>query len=211
MKPHKPLFIVLDGIDGNGKSTQEKLLKEWLKSFGVNVFVTAEPSKRQCGRVLEDLLRKKGAASIPKQKWIELFTNDRIENIREIRVALESGKTVICERYYYSTLTYQLDEEEWQDYASRFLQPDIVFILDVPAQVGLKRTKEKYQVTGEKKAYFEKLKILRKVRKKFLLIPNYLKDNIRIIDGNRPIKNVAEDIKKEIILLITKTRPYTKT
>jgi dTMP kinase len=198
----KPLFIVFDGIDGDGKSTQSLLLKEWLEAKGLEVFMTSEPSKSEQGQIINDLLRKKQAASIPKEKWLELFTADRAENVREIRAALQEGKIVICDRYYYSTLAYQLNEEEWQAYASQFLQPDITFVLDVPAETGMERTKAKYEITGEKKAFFEKLEILRGARKKFLVMPRFLKDNIKIVDSTGPIKAVAEDIKKEIMLLL---------
>lgn len=198
----KALFIVFDGIDGNGKSTQAFLLKEWLEGKGIKVFATSEPSTSEHGKLIERLLRKKEAASISRKKWIELFTADRLENLKEIRAALQRGMTVVCDRYYYSTLAYQLDEQEWQSYALQFLRPDIAFILDVPAEIALERTKTKYKLTGEKKAYFEKLKILKKARKKFLLLPNYLGDNIKIIDGNKAIETISKDIKKEITLLM---------
>jgi dTMP kinase len=198
----KPLFIVFDGIDGNGKSTQANLLREWLEKQGLEVFPTSEPSQSEYGKQIDELLRKKDAAKVSREKWIELFTQDRTENLKEIRGALQEGKIIICDRYYYSTLAYQLDEEEWQAYISRFLMPDITIILDVPAETGLERTKEKYELTGEKKAYFEKLNVLKKARKKFLMLPRYLKDNIKIIDSSKPIETVSESIRKEITLLL---------
>lgn len=198
----KPLFIVFDGIDGNGKSTQAQLLKEYLEKKSYEVFMTSEPSKSEHGQKIENILRKREASQVPKEKWLELFTLDRKENVREIIGALKEGKMVICDRYYYSALAYQLQEQEWQNYASKFLKPDITFILDVPAEVALKRIEEKYKITKERKAYFEKLRILKEVRKKFLLLPNYLNDNIKIIEGARTIITIFEDIKKEIDLLL---------
>lgn len=204
------LFIVFDGIDGNGKTTQAKLLEKWLEEKGFPVFYTSEPSESEYGKTIEILLRKKTAASIPKEKWIELFTKDRKEHVKIIKSFLKQDKIVISDRYYYSTLAYQLSEEKWQDYASLFLKPNLTFILDLPATVAMERLKKKYKITKEKKAYFEKLKILRKARKKFLLLPNYLDDNIKIINSNRPIKNVSEDIKKEVLLLIKSFGKKTK-
>lgn len=199
----QPLFIVFDGIDGNGKSTQAQLLKEYLERKGYELFMTSEPSKGEHGQKIENILRRREAASLTKEKWLELFTLDRKDNVHEIIGALREGKIVICDRYYYSTLAYQLQEEDWQSYSSKFLKPNITFILDVPAEVALERIKEKYKITGEKKGFFEKIKILKEVRKKFLLLPNYLNDNIKIIDGTRTIKTVFEDIKKEIDILLT--------
>jgi len=198
----KPLLIVFDGIDGNGKSTQAALLKEWLEARGLKVFTTSEPSKSEYGQRIDELLRKKQASSLPKERWIELFTQDRNENIKEIRAALQENSIVICDRYYYSTLAYQLDEEQWQSYAEQFLKPDMAFIIDVPVDLALERTKEKYRRTGERRAYFERPEILRKVRQKFLLLPRYLKDNIKIINGDRPISVVSKDIKKEVMLIL---------
>lgn len=197
-----PLFIVFDGIDGNGKSTQAKLLKEYLERKGYEVFETSEPSKGEYGQKIENIIRRREAASMTKKKWLELFTLDRKDNIREILAALQEGKMIICDRYYYSTLAYQLEESEWQYYASQFLKPNIVFVLDIEAKLAIERVKEKYELTGEKKAYFEKLNILSVVRKKFLMLPQYLNDDIKIIDGNRKIKEISEDIKKEVDALL---------
>lgn len=200
----RPIFIVFDGIDGNGKSTQVELLKEYLERKGFDVFMTSEPSKGEYGKKIENILRRREAAQLSKEKWLELFTLDRKENVHEIVGALKEGKIVICDRYYYSTLTYQLHEEEWQAYASKFLKPNITFILDVKAEIALERLKEKYKITGEKKAFFEKLRTLKEVRKKFLLLPTYLSDNIKIIDGTRSVRTVFEDIKKEIEIILKK-------
>jgi dTMP kinase len=196
----KPLFIVFDGIDGSGKTTQINLLKEYLEKKGCDIFITSEPSKGENGKKIEDILRRRAASEISKEKWLDLFTLDRKENVREIIGALKEGKTVLCDRYYYSTLAYQLNEEEWQSYVQKFIKPDLIFILDVSSEVGLKRVKEKYEQSGEKRTYFEKQKILKDVRKKFLLLPNYLNENIKIIEGNRKIQDIFEDIRKEIDL-----------
>lgn len=200
----KALFIVLDGIDGNGKTTQINILKEYLTKKGFEVFSISEPSEGEYGEKIENLLRRKDAARISKRKWLELFRLDTNDVIKKIKAALQENKIVLCDRYYYSTLCYQLEEEEWQEYVSQFMSPTIAIIIDVPADVAIERIKEKYEITKEKRAYFEKMDILRRARKKFLLLPTYLKDNIRIIDGNRPIQAVAKDIKKEIDLLLKK-------
>ena len=196
------IFIVIDGIDGAGKTTQVVLLKKYLESkskgYEYDVFITSEPTNSKYGKEIESLLRKKQASHVKKEKWIELFTADRRENLQRIRGALEEEKIVICDRYYYSTLAYQLDENEWQEYVSQFLLPSIIFILDCPVEIGLERVREKYAMTGEKKAFFEKVNILKRVRKKFLLLPNYLKDNIKIIDSSRKIDVVFSDIRLEL-------------
>jgi len=195
------IFIVFDGIDGDGKTTQIKLLKEYLEKKH-NIFLISTPSDSEHGKKIENLLRRKEAARISKKKWLKFFTLDTKDVVRKINSALDEGKIVICDRYYYSTLAYQLKEEEWQNYASQFLSPSITFIIDIPVDIALERIKKKYKITKEKRSYFEKLNILRQTRKKFLLLPHYLKDNIKIIDGNRAIEDITKDIKKEIDILL---------
>lgn len=198
----KKIFIVFDGIDGNGKTTQVELLNKYLKKNNFDVFLISEPSESEHGKKIENLLRKKEAARISKEKWFKLFKKDTEDVVRKIKGALDEKKIVICDRHYYSTLAYQLDENKWQEYASQFLTPTITFIIDITANLAMERIKKKYKITKEKRAYFEKLKLLRKIRKKFLLLPTFLKDNIKIIDGNRPIQEIAEDIKKEIDIIL---------
>lgn len=197
----KRIFIAFDGIDGNGKSTQIDLLKKNLEK-NYSIFLISTPSESEYGKKIENMLRRKEASRIKKEKWFEFFKLDTEDVVRKIKIALDESKMVICDRYYHSTLAYQLNEEKWQDYASQFLTPTITFIIDVSADIALERVKEKYENTKEKRSYFEKLEILRKTRKKFLLLPNYLKDNIKIIDGNRSVQAVAKDIKKEIDIII---------
>ncbi|MEM2089894.1 MAG: dTMP kinase [Candidatus Pacearchaeota archaeon] len=198
----KKLFIVFDGIDGNGKTTQAMLLKEYLEKKGLKVLYASEPTESEYGKKIENLLRKKFASKVSKEKWIELFTNDRKENEKRIKAALDSGQIVICDRYVYSTLAYQLEEQEWQSYASSFLKPDIAFILDLPVETALKRIKERCKKDKKKKAYFEKAQLLRKVRKKFLKLPIFLNHNIKIIDSTRTIEEIFHDIKEEVERLL---------
>ena len=198
----KNLFIVFDGIDGDGKTTQALLLKEYLERKGYSVNYTSEPTNNESGKMISNLLRQKTANRIKKEKWFELFNEDNKEHQKTIKSSLEGNNTVICDRYFYSTLAYQLEEKEWQNYSSQFIKPDIVFILDLPVSVAIGRIKQKYEKTKEKKSCFEKSILLNKVRKKFLMLPNFLNHPIKIIDSNRSEKEIFKDIEKEIKLLI---------
>ncbi len=198
----KNLFIVFDGIDGDGKTTQALLLKEYLERKGYFVNYTSEPTNNESGKMISNLLRQKTANRIKKEKWFELFNEDNKEHQKTIKSSLEGNNTVICDRYFYSTLAYQLEEKEWQNYSSQFIKPDIVFILDLPVTVAIGRIKQKYEKTKEKKSCFEKSVLLNKVRKKFLILPNFLNHPIKIIDSNRSEKEIFKDIEKEIKLLI---------
>ena len=107
-------FIVFEGIDGSGKSTQIKLLAEKLRERGEKVYVTAEPTESVSGGLLRDALC--GVANRTACEMAALFTLDRIfHNVNPangIEKMLRDGFYVICDRYYYSTLAYQGNETD---------------------------------------------------------------------------------------------------
>ncbi len=196
MKKENSKFIVFEGIDGCGKSTQSKLTANYLKS---RCILTREPSDLETGKRIRAALE---GDKLSEEKWAELFSQDRQEHlVEEIIPALEQGKIVICDRYYHSTMAYQLKEVEWLTYASRFLQPDLVLIFDLPVEVALQRLEKRY--TGrEGHKVFEKRGFLEKVREKFLLMPRYLNENIVIIDSSLPEQDIFRNVKKEVRRLL---------
>jgi len=188
-------FIVFDGIDGCGKTTIAKMVANYLKKKRFKVFFTHEPSKLATGRKIKELIRKK---TMNRNFWKVLFTQDRIEHTKKIiKPKLEKGFIVVCDRYYYSTLAYQLNQKEWKSYLKKygFLKPDIAFILDVIPSVALKRLEKR----KKKKTIFEKQGFLEKIRKKFLEIYRkkaMLEENVILIDANQPKLKVFSDVKK---------------
>ena len=187
MAGKRGLFIVSEGIDGSGKSTQAGMLVKWLRKKGKKVVFTREPYTKK----LKDLLRTK-----KNQNWLELFTADRNIHLKKVVIpALKSGKTAICDRYYYSTLAYQIAPKEWKSYASHFIKPDLALIFDVPVEIGLRRTHGRDIKINQKASYFEKGKILEKVRKNYLKMPRMLKE-VKIIDSVPSLEMVFENVKK---------------
>lgn len=136
-------FIVLEGIEGSGKSTQAALLGQWLESSGVPHLVTREPGGTALGEEIRRLLLHEG--SVPAMAELLLMLAARAALLdASIRPALAAGKTVIADRYSLSTLAYQgygrgLDLDEVR-HAIRFatggLVPDLTLVLDVPRAVG---------------------------------------------------------------------------
>jgi dTMP kinase len=196
----KGLFIVLDGIDGSGKSAQGKLLAQWLEEKGYSVLLTREPSQSVHGLKVKALVRAKENLLNTKE-WVNLFTLDRQEHLaNEIMPALEDGRIVICERYYYSTLAYQFDNvNEWRDYAKGFLPPDIAVILDLPTTTAFNRIADRYSKEGKEQTVFEKQEVMEKTRQRFLLVNRHINDNIKIVDGSGTKDEIFEKIKKEVI------------
>jgi dTMP kinase len=124
-----------------------------------------------------------------------LFSADRSHHIeKEIIPALESGKIVICDRYFISTISYgMLDvEKDWlKALNSKFLLPDIIFIIDVPVEVSIERIK----ASRFGFELFEEKKKLEKIRNNFLELSKEYK-NCFVINGNRSIEEVHKEIVK---------------
>lgn len=148
MSASRGLFLVLEGPDGCGKSTQARALAEWLEKGGRRVVHLRDPGSTRVGeRVREVLLDREHAAMSPLTETL-LFLACRAQLIEEeIRPALAAGATVVCERWLHSTVCYQgyaggLDPEEvWRlgEAASGGVAPDLALILDVEVPVGLAR------------------------------------------------------------------------
>jgi len=194
-------FIVFEGIDGSGKSTQIKLLAKSLRDSGRKVYVTAEPTESVSGGMLRDALC--GVAKRTPCEMAALFTLDRIyHNVNPangIKKMLDDGFDVICDRYYYSTLAYQGNETdfEWVRRMNidcpEILRPDLCIFLDVSPEVGLSRVGNGERGFTE---IYEKASILEAVRKKYFDVFELLStgENIRVINADRDPAAVAEDI-----------------
>ncbi|NHI93260.1 MAG: dTMP kinase [Candidatus Lokiarchaeota archaeon] len=189
----KPLFIVLDGIDGCGSTTHVKLLKKWFNDQNLNVRITHEPTKSDIGMLIKDYL--KSNKGFPEVDAL-LFAADRAQHTKEIKSLLESQINVISDRYIESSICYQSNsgvDINWIKQINKFaLKPDICIILDIDPKVAIERIK-KDRSEFEK---FEKFEILKDVREKFLDRARQL--NYEIINTEAPIFIVHEKIIKII-------------
>jgi|TARA_B100001964_G_C14246018_1_gene607415 dTMP kinase len=200
----KGFFIVMDGIDGSGKSEMVKLLHDYLlsKSKKYRILTTREPTNGMYGKEIRDILAKEKDPNINGQKMLELFIKDREEHLKNTVIPFlnksndHEANIVICDRYYYSTIAFQatqgLDMKMLIEINKEFLMPEIAFILDVRPEVALERIKSR------EKEKFEQLEFMNKLRERFLELPRLLKDNIKIIDASRVLNEVFNDIKKEV-------------
>ncbi len=186
-------FIVLEGIDGAGKSTQAFLLEKYFKSKNRKVFVTREPTDGIVGGIIRAALNKK--LKLSQRTMQILFSADRSEHEEEIKARLKANYVVICDRYFYSTIAYGMVElnKDWLiQLNSQFLQPHVTILLDVPAEIALRRVNKRFS-----KTIFEKINYLEKVRKNFLELKKNFK-NYYIVDGTKSIQEVNEKILKII-------------
>ncbi|MBC7364345.1 MAG: dTMP kinase [Candidatus Aminicenantes bacterium] len=191
MQEKTGLFIVFEGLDGSGKSTQAEILYEKLIQLGKPVVKLREPTEGKWGKKIRECAREAGSLSPGEE--LELFIKDRKEDIRKnIKPALLNNKIVILDRYFYSTLAYQGArgiplEEIRKKHESFLIKPDVVFIIDVPVSLGLKRIKDRAVIYR----LFEEEDYLKKVRKIFLSLPD---PECQIIDGRRAIPDIAREI-----------------
>lgn len=197
-------FIVIEGIDGAGKTTQIEILAQKLREEGRTVHVTAEPTASVSGGLLRDALG--GISDRTVCEMAALFVLDRIfhnVNPNGINAMLEKGIDVICDRYYYSSLAYQGSQTDFEWVKDMNLNcpeirvPDICIFLDLSPEESLKRI-SKGRTTTE---LYEKLDTLQSVRNRFFDVFELLKerDNIKVIDTTGcTIEEVAEKISLEI-------------
>lgn len=203
------LFIVLEGPDGSGKTTQAHLLAERLSSNGYPSIATEEPGGTETGRYIREIILNPSISVSPKTELF-LFLADRAEHVqRVIKPALDKGKNVVCSRYIYSTLVYQglvrkVAPTEFllnmNKYATNELVPDIVFYIDVDPEKTLSKAKEDSSITrnrnypGGDRIEKEGLGFQQMVRKGYQQIADLLKGLFITIDGNRSIEEVSENL-----------------
>lgn len=195
----KGVFICIEGLDGSGKTTQANILAKEL-SRNCKVFCTAEPSHGKIGTFIRDccLYEEK---RLPKEAEALLFAADRIEHVQnEIAPALAEGKLVICDRYVYSSLAYQgsagLSVEWIKNINERALHPNFSIFIDVSPERVLERLQRK-------KSVMETLETQQKVREVYL---NFVeKGELILIDGDKPVKIVAEALYSKVSSLLEKT------
>ena len=200
-----PKFIVIEGLDGSGKTTQREIITKTLESRGVKVVCTAEPTDSVYGKMCREYLGGKPAA---KTLCAAAFTADRIFHNTDpengINAHLQRGETVICDRYYYSTLAYQGVDVgmEWLKGLNLgcedIRKPDLCIFLDLTPEESIKR------ITSARNAedieIYENLEYLKNIRARFYEVINMLKDseNIAVIDASKSVEEVTSDILEHI-------------
>lgn len=153
--------MVVEGIDGSGKTTVSKRIVEMLNGMGYSAFYTYEPYTSPFTEVLRKYIEMYGEAEVEVETL--LFTLDRIFHIKKvIKPLLEQGYVVVCDRYFYSGIAYQGAKKgdiEWIRSVNKYaIVPDIAIYLRVPLEIAIERLKRKRSSWS----YFEKLDILEK-------------------------------------------------
>jgi len=200
----KGKFIVFEGLDGSGKSTQIKNIAKRLQNSAYKVYPTFEPTDGPVGSLIRQMLS--GKVVTDQRTIASLFAADRtdhlVNEINGIQQKVKQGGLVLCDRYYFSSYAYhaQYIDMEWVINANslnaEILRPDLTIFIDVDPDICFERIKQ-----GRKSFdMYEKIDILEKVR------TNYFKafdavsglEKIIVIDGNRTMEKVEDAILSEI-------------
>jgi len=198
---NKGKFVTFEGLDGCGKTTQIKLLDEYLKSKGYKTLLTREPGSKGLGEKLREiLLNYDGEVSSTCESF--LFLADRAQHVDcIIKPALESGTIVLCDRHTDSTVAYQgygrcLDIEQIKylnNIAVSGLKPDLTIVFDIDIETSNLRVggkKDRMESSGE--AFFNR------VRQGFLEIAKEEPERVKLIDSKASI----EDIHNKVLELV---------
>ena len=195
---HVPLFIVFDGMDGTGKTTQMRLLCEKLRSLGIETVLTAEPSTSPDGQALRRALSGKEPAN--NSRMAALFLIDRIGHNAEIAGWMAEGKTVISDRYYYASMAYQGQGDDFEWVARMNLdcphirKPDGAILLDMNPEDSMARIRAGR--TSDELEIYETVAQQEKIRARFARVTEYLKDRDLILTVNAAgtVEEVAERV-----------------
>jgi dTMP kinase len=196
-------FITFEGGEGSGKSTHAAGLAARLTALGRDVVLTREPGGSPGAEIIRHVLLSGIAKPLGAETETILFAAARDDHVRAtIRPALDSGKWVICDRFIDSTRVYQGALGKVDDKLIRGLErvtvgsamPDLTFLLDVPATVGLARAKNRRGQGTADRFEAESVEFHEALRQAFLALAEQEKDRIVVIDGRAPREVVTQRI-----------------
>jgi dTMP kinase len=199
------LFIVVEGIDGCGKSTQAMMLASWIFSEfkGVDsVTLTHEPTNSKFGKNIYARLQNKSSdeSQTAKERMLELYVLDREQHVDTLIAPILAKKgLVICDRYKYSTIAYQSAQgvpmQHTIDENVGFPVPDVTLVFNINPETCVARMEK----AGKNLDKFEKIAFLEKVKEQYLRLPTLLpNEKIQIINANQSIEQIHADVAKAV-------------
>jgi dTMP kinase len=197
----KGLFVVLEGVEGAGKSTQAALLSRWLDDLGIRHVLAREPGATPVGEAIRRIVLDRGELSMPPETELFLILAARAAFVQKVVVpALERGEVVLADRFDLSTLAYQgfgrgIDLKEVRRanrVATGGLRPDLTLVLDVLVKEGLDRKAEggpEDRIEREGEAFLDR------VRDGYLSLAR-VEPGVRLVDASGAPENIQAEIRK---------------
>jgi len=200
----KGIFITLEGPDGSGKTTQINFLNEYLRKKGYEVILTREPGGTIISERIRQIILDINHKEMSDMTEALLYASARAQHVDQvIKPALNEGKIVICDRFVDSSIAYQgLARgigmeliESINKFATNGIIPDITILLDIKAELGIKRKKSQAELD---RLEVQKLEFHNKVCEGYKILAQNNKDRIKVIDGTKSI----DQIRNQVISLI---------
>jgi len=207
-----PLFIVLEGIDGSGTTTQARLLAEWLEGTGRRALVTAEPTHGPVGAIIHQILQGRlthapAGERVPVDEvtLALLFAADRSDHLQNVVLpALAAGRVVVSDRHYLSSVAYQslgVDMAWVEALNSRFRRPELTIVLDIDPAASVQR-KRAQSLAAER---YEQVHFLERVRENYHEALQHARaagERVEVLDAAGSVEAVRERIRGLVAPLI---------
>jgi dTMP kinase len=204
------LFITFEGPEGSGKTTQIRLLTDWLSDQGLDVLTTREPGGTRIGEAIRDVLLSPAHTEMCAEAEILLFSAARAQIVREkLQPYLTRGGVVLCDRFADSTLAYQgygrlLDLDTLRQitlFATGGLVPALTICLDLPVADGLRR-KQGGDQTEWNRMERERLDFQERVRRGYLALAAAEPQRWFVLDALRAIEVIQAEIRQRVAALL---------
>ena len=213
-QPTQGVFIAFEGGEGTGKSTQSKLLAQWLEQEGETVLLSREPGGTDLGKELRQILLGHETGEINPRAEAMLYAADRAHHVGSvIRPALARGEVVITDRYFDSSIAYQgagrvlipSEVARINRWATETLYPTLTILIDLPATIGIGRLKSRDRLEAEPIEFHER------VRQEFLQLAMLDPERYLIVDGTQNVQEIHEAIIAKVAELPALKRNATGT
>ena len=199
------LFVCFEGGEGAGKSTQARLLKDWLEEVGHTVLLTFEPGDTEVGKALRQIVLDPATGDLSHRTEVLLYAADKAEHVDTVVLpALARGEVVITDRYVDSALAYQgagrdlvvTEVEHVNRWATGDLRPHLTVVLDLEPQTGLGRFEERDRIEGQS------LEFHQRVRQGFLDLAAADPDHYLVVDARAAVAAIAAAIRERVGVLL---------
>jgi len=199
------LFVCFEGGEGAGKSTQSRLLNDWLEESGHTVVLTFEPGDTEVGKALRQIVLSPATGELSHRTEVLLYAADKAEHVDTIVLpALARGEVVITDRYVDSALAYQgagrdlvvAEVEHVNRWATAELRPHLTVVLDLEPQTGLGRFEGRDRIEGQS------LEFHQRVRQGFLDLAAADPDHYLVLDARAPVDEIADAIRARVEALL---------
>jgi len=202
------MFITFEGPEGGGKSTQIKMLAEWLRSKGKQVVMTREPGGTPIAEQIRGVIIDVNNTAMVSRTEILLYSAARAQHVEElIRPSLADGKIVLCDRYVDSTYAYQgygrgldlVDLQTMTAFATDGLLPDITFLLDLDVEKGLARRMDNEEEMN--RLDLEAIDFHQKVRAGYHSLADAEPNRFQLINADRPLQMIQAELQFALLML----------